>query len=172
MQKYNLRGRSAGAPKRRNYSARHSDVTSTEKSLGFVGVIIAGFFSENLDIVKDCTIKISGYNAHTMDDFNPHQLITLCAVFIGFHVLAVPSFLWAMRHRQFTGREQKEWNLDTEVSPEVPVLPLRPGPLPAKARVMLGILSVLAVMMLGSVLLVLFTALHAAAHPATGVSPF
>jgi hypothetical protein len=162
----------AEAQERRNYLPG-TQTRQTQKGLQVInGVIIAGFFSENLDIVKDCTIKIFGYNAHTMDDFNPHQLITLCAVFIGFHVLAVPSFLWAMRHRQFTGREQKEWNLDTDVSPEAPVLPLRPGPLPAKARVMLGILSVLAVMLLGSVLLVLFTALHAAAHPATGVSPF
>jgi nitrogen fixation-related uncharacterized protein len=106
-----------------------------------------------------------------MDDFNPHQLITLCAVFIGFHVLAVPSFLWAMRHRQFTGREQKEWNMDAE-SPEAPILPLRAAPLPAKARVMLGILSVLAAVMLASIFLVLFVALHATAHPATGASPF
>ena len=42
-----------------------------------------------------------------MDDFNPTQLITLCAVFIGFHVLALPAFIWGMRRRQFAGREQK-----------------------------------------------------------------
>lgn len=106
-----------------------------------------------------------------MDDFNPHQLITLCAVFIGFHVLAVPSFLWAMRHRQFAGREQKEWNLEAE-SPEAPTLPARAVPMPAKARVMLGILSLLAVIMLGAVVLTLVVALSAAAHPATGTPQF
>ena len=106
-----------------------------------------------------------------MDDFNPHQMITLCAVFIGFHVLAVPSFLWAMRHRQFAGREQKEWNLEAE-SPESPTLPLGPAPLPAKARVMLGVLSALAVMLLGAVVLTLVVAMHAAAHPAAGAASF
>ena len=106
-----------------------------------------------------------------MDDFNPRQLITLCAVFIGFHVLAVPSFLWAMRHRQFAGREQKEWNLEAE-SPESPILPAQAAPLPAKARIMLGILSVLAVIMLGAVVLTLVVALNAASHPATGAPQF
>ena len=106
-----------------------------------------------------------------MDDFNPHQMIALCAVFIGFHVLAVPSFLWAMRHRQFAGREQKEWNLEAE-APEAPVLPAQSAPLPAKARVMLGILSVLAVLMLSAVVLTLVVALHAAAHPAAAAPQF
>ena len=106
-----------------------------------------------------------------MDDFNPHQMITLCAVFIGFHVLAVPSFLWAMRHRQFAGREQREWNLDAD-SPEAPTLPAQAAPLPAKARVMLGILSLLAVMLLGAVVLTLIVAMNATAHPAAGASPF
>ncbi len=106
-----------------------------------------------------------------MDDFNPRQLITLCAVFIGFHVLAVPSFLWAMRHRQFAGREQKEWNLEAE-SPEAPILPAQAAPLQAKARVMLAILSVLAVLMLGAVVLTLVVALNAAAHPAAGAPQF
>ncbi|MGI4790514.1 MAG: hypothetical protein ACRYFS_16885 [Janthinobacterium lividum] len=109
-----------------------------------------------------------------MDDFNPSQLITLCAVFIGFHVLAVPAFLWAMRHRQFSGREQKEWNLEHNAAPEMPVvsLPCASGPMPVKARLMFGILGVLGIGMLGSIFLILFTALHAAAHPATGQSPF
>ena len=106
-----------------------------------------------------------------MDDFSPHQLIVLCSVFIGIHLVALPSFLWAMRHRQFSGREQKEWNLDNDVSPEAPIAALPPAPLPAKARLLLGVLSIFALSMLGSVLLVVFTALHAAAHPAAGVIP-
>ena len=57
--------------------------------------------------MKDCTIKIFGYNTRIMDDFSPIQLIILCSVFIGFHLLALPAFLWSMRHRQFLGREQK-----------------------------------------------------------------
>ena len=107
-----------------------------------------------------------------MDDFNPLQLITLCCVFIGFHLVAVPAFLWAMRHRQFSGREQIEWNLETEASPETPLPPMQTGPMPPKARVMLSILGVLGAGMLASIFLILFTALHAAAHPATGKCPF
>ena len=107
-----------------------------------------------------------------MDDFNPLQLITLCGVFIGFHLLAVPAFLWATRHRQFSGREQKEWNLDSGASPEMPLPPIQTGPLPVRARIMLSILGVLGIGMLGSIFLVLFTALHATAHPAPGKSPF
>ena len=127
---------------------------------------------KKFDIVKDCTSKILGYNAAIMDDFNPLQLITLCCVFIGFHLVAVPAFLWAIRHRQFSGREQKEWNLDTGAAPETPLPPVQTGPMPTKARVMLSILSVFAVAMLASILLVLFTALNATAHPATGKCPF
>ena len=104
-----------------------------------------------------------------MDDFNPHQMITLCLVFVGIHVVAIPSFLWAMRHRQFAGREQKEWNLDSGASPEAPIAPLPPAPLPPKARVMLGILSVLAAAMMASVFFVLYVAMHAASHPAAGI---
>ena len=107
-----------------------------------------------------------------MDDFNPHQLIVLCSVFIGIHLVALPSFFWAMRHRQFSGREQKEWNLDNDASPEAPIAPLLPALLPAKARLLLGVLSILAVSMLASVALVLFVATHAAAHPAAGPSPY
>ncbi len=106
-----------------------------------------------------------------MDDFSPHQMITLCLVFVGIHVIAVPSFLWAMKHRQFVGREQKEWNLEAE-SPEAPLLPLGPAPLPTKARVMLGILSILAVLMLGAVVFTLVVALHAVAHPAAASPQF
>ena len=107
-----------------------------------------------------------------MDDFSPLQLIILCSVFIGFHVLALPLFLWAMRHRQFTGREQKEWSLDDGGFPEMPLPPVQSGATPAKARVMLSILCVFAVTMLASIFLVLYTALHATAHPAVGSSPY
>lgn len=117
--------------------------------------------------------QLFGYNAATMDDFTPAQMITLCAVFIGFHVLAVPAFLWAMRHRQFSGREQKEWNMNAD-RPQAPTapLPLHPAPLPVRARVMLGILSLFALAMIGSVFLIIFVAMHAASHPAAGGSPF
>jgi len=136
------------------------------------GTIIAGFSAEKFDIVKHCTSKFLGYNAGTMDDFNPTQLITLCAVFIGFHLLALPFFIWGMRRRQFAGREQKEWNLDSFAAPDAPVDPLKPAPLTPKARIMLGILGVFATGMLASVLLVLYVAMHATAHAATGKSPF
>jgi hypothetical protein len=84
----------------------------------------------------------------------------------------VPAFLWAMRHRQFSGREQIEWNLDTGASPETPLSPVQTGPMPIRARVMLSILSVLGIGMLASIFLVLFVALHATAHPAIGKCPF
>jgi len=107
-----------------------------------------------------------------MDDFNPTQLIILCLVFVGFHVLALPLFIWAMRRRQFAGREQKEWNLDDGAAPDTPVALLSPAPLTRNARVMLTILGVFATGMIGSIFLVLYTALHATAHPAVGKSPF
>ena len=107
-----------------------------------------------------------------MDDFNPLQLITLCLVFVGFHVLAVPLFIWAMRRRQFAGPEQKEWNLNSLVSPDAPIMPLPPAPLPKKARVMLSILGMFATGILASIFLILWTAMHAAPHPAVGRSPF
>ena len=106
-----------------------------------------------------------------MDDFNPTQLITLCAVFIGIHVLALPAFIWGMRRRQFAGREQKEWNLDDAASPDAPVAPVPPAPLTKQARVMLGILSVFAAAMLASVVLVVYVSLHATAHAAVGQIP-
>ena len=106
-----------------------------------------------------------------MDDFNPSQLITLCAVFIGFHVLALPAFIWGMRRRQFAGREQKEWNLDEAASPDAPLAPMPPVPLTKQARVLLGILSVFAAAMLASVVLVVYVSLHATAHAAVGQVP-
>lgn len=107
-----------------------------------------------------------------MDNFNPTQMITLCLIFVGFHALALPPFLWAMRHRQFAGREQKEWNLDSGMSPEMPIADAPAMPLSPKARVLLGILSVVAVTMLASIFLTVFVAMHATAHPATGKCPF
>ena len=107
-----------------------------------------------------------------MDQFNPTQLTILCLVFVGFHVLALPLFIWAMRRRQFVGREQKEWNLDDGSAPDAPVAPLPPTPITPKARVMLAILGVFATGMIGSIFLVLYTAFHATAHPALGKSPF
>lgn len=103
-----------------------------------------------------------------MDDFSPIQLITLCAVFIGFHVLALPAFIWGMRRRQFAGREQKEWNLDEAASPDAPIVQMSAAPLTRQARVMLSILSVFAVAMIASVVLTVYIALHATAHAAVG----
>ncbi len=107
-----------------------------------------------------------------MDDFNPTQLITLCAVFIGFHVLALPAFVWGMRRRQFAGREQKEWNLEDSAAPDTPLAPLPAPPLTKKGRLMLGILSLFAASMLASVAVVVYAAMHAASHAAVGQSPY
>ena len=107
-----------------------------------------------------------------MDDFNPTQLITLCAVFIGFHVLALPAFIWGMRRRQFAGREQKEWNLDEAASPDAPIAPSPPAPLTKQVRVLLAILSVFAAAMLASVVLVVYVALHAAGHVGAVQNPY
>ena len=107
-----------------------------------------------------------------MDDFNPTQLITLCAVFIGFHMLALPAFVWGIQRRQFAGREQKEWNLDDAAAPDAPNAPLMPVPLTRKARVLLGILSVFAVTMAASVFVVVYAALHATAHAAAAQNPY
>lgn len=101
-----------------------------------------------------------------MDDFNPTQLVTLCLVFVGFHVLALPAFVWGIRRRQFAGREQKEWNLDDAAGPDAPIVPLPAAPLTKKARLMLGILSVFAAAMLAAVFWTLYAAIHATAHAA------
>ncbi len=105
-----------------------------------------------------------------MEQFTPPQMITLCLVFVGFHLLALPLFIWAMRRRQFSGREQKEWNLDDALAPDAPVAPLPPAPVTRQARVMLGILGVFAAGMLASIVLILYVAFHA--HPAAGQNPF
>ena len=103
-------------------------------------------------------------------DLSPLQLTALCSVFVGLHLIALPPFLWALRHRQFTGREQREWHLDDAEAPAAP-----PATMPVNARRakwMLGVLGVVALTMLASVFLVLFVALQATAHPATGKCPF
>ncbi len=103
-------------------------------------------------------------------DLSPLQLTALCSVFVGLHLIALPPFLWALRHRQFSGREQKEWPLD---DPEAPLAPPAMTSVNARrARWMLGVLGFLAVTMLASVFLVMFMALQATAHPATGKCPF
>jgi len=103
-------------------------------------------------------------------DTTPTQFIALCAIFIGLHVIALPAFVWALRRGQFRGREQVEWHLDDT---EAPAAPPALAPVTARrARWMLGVLGTLAVLMLASVFLVMFVALSATAHPATGKCPF
>jgi len=103
-------------------------------------------------------------------DLTSTQMITLGLIFVGLHVVALPPFVWALRRGQFRGREQSEWRLD---DPESPAAPPALSPVTARrARWMLGVLGALAVLMLGSVFLVIFVALHATAHPATGKCPF
>ena len=103
-------------------------------------------------------------------DLNPVQLTTLCVIFVGLHLLALPAFVWALRGRQFSGRQQIEWTLDDPEEPSA--LPATVSVMPGRARWMLGVLGTLAVLMLSSVLLVMFVALNATAHPATGKCPF
>lgn len=103
-------------------------------------------------------------------DPSPTQFTALCVIFIGLHVIALPAFVWALRRGQFRGREQAEWHLD---DPESPAAPPATTPITGRrAHWMLGILGTLAVLMLGSVFLIMFVALHATAHPATGKCPF
>ena len=103
-------------------------------------------------------------------DPTPTQFIALCAIFIGVHVVALPAFVWAVRRGQFRGREQREWHLDDSDTLTAP-----PGLSPrnaVKARWMVGVLGTLGVLMIASVFLVMFVALNATAHPATGKCPF
>lgn len=104
-------------------------------------------------------------------EMTPIQIITVCGIFVGFHLLALPAFVWALRSRQFSGAEQKSWSLeDAAESPAAPpaILPISA----ARARWMRATLATLAALMLGSILLILGTALHATGHPATGTCPF
>ena len=103
-------------------------------------------------------------------DLDPTQLTTLLAIFIGIHIVALPSFVWAVRRGQFRGREQREWHVDEAEAPTV--LPAMSPANARRARWMLGILGTMAVIMLSSILLVMFVALNATAHPATGKCPF
>lgn len=103
-------------------------------------------------------------------DLSPTQFTTLCGIFIGLHVIALPSFVWAVRRGQFRGREQREWHLDDAETFDAP--PVMTPSNVRRARWMLGILGTLAVIMLGSVILVMFVAIQATAHPTTGKCPF
>jgi hypothetical protein len=90
----------------------------------------------------------------------------------GFHVLALPALVWGIRRRQFAGREQKEWNLDDAAAPDTPPAPVPPAPMTGKARLMLGILSVVAAAVLGAVVLTVYAAMHAVAPAAVGQNPY
>ena len=79
-------------------------------------------------------------------DMTPAHIITVLCIFTGFHLLALPLFVWAVRHRQFSGPEQKLWSL--EEAPETTAAP--PAHLPVnsrRARWMVGTLGTLAVAM-------------------------
>lgn len=108
-------------------------------------------------------------------DMTPAHIITVLCIFTGFHLLALPLFIWALRHKQFSGAEQKLWSLD-EVPETTEAPPMRLPVSSRRARWMVGTLGTLAVAMLGSILLVLGVALHgtaqATSHPTTGTCPF
>ena len=106
------------------------------------------------------------------DTLNPSQLTTLCLVFFAFHLVALPAFYWAMRHRQFSGAEQCVWAMDDPH--DAPThLPVDMGTA-VKTRWMLAVLLTMATLMLSSIVLTMFVALHAPAHPVTtaGKCPF
>ena len=106
------------------------------------------------------------------DALNPSQLTTLCIVFVAFHVLALPAFYWAMRHKQFSGAEQRSWSLnDSEWQPTRQ----ETAPVNArKVRLMMAVLLTFGVMMFSSIVLTMVIALHAPSHPiaAGGKCPF
>ena len=103
-------------------------------------------------------------------DPSPTQFIALCVIFIGLHVVALPAFVWALRRGQFRGKEQIEWHLDDS---DILTAPPAMTPLNArKARWMIGVLGTLGALLIASVFLVMFVALNATAHPATGKCPF
>ena len=105
------------------------------------------------------------------ESLNPAQITTLCVVFFGFHLLAVPAFWWAMRHRQFSGAEQRVWSLDDgETAPPVPAAPTDTR----RVRWLLGTLMALGMLMLSAIALTMLMAFHAPTHPiaAGGKCPF
>jgi len=106
------------------------------------------------------------------DGLTPDQLTTLCAVFFGFHILALPLFFWALRDRQFSGAEQRVWSLDDQET--LSITQASKPPDPKRVRWMLSILMTFGTLMLSSILLMMVIALHATAHPgsATGKCPF
>ena len=100
-----------------------------------------------------------------MDDgFTPAQLTTLCIIFVGFHLLALPAFFWAMRHRQFTGREQRVWTLDDSAEALPSDSPSYPRD-PCRVRWMLGILVFFGALMLSAIFLTVLMALTVPTHP-------
>lgn len=106
------------------------------------------------------------------DALNSSQLTTLCVVFVAFHLLALPAFYWAMRHKQFSGAEQRAWSLnDADWQPPME----KSAPANAhKVRLMMAVLLTFAVMMFSSIVLTMIVALHAPSHPiaASGKCPF
>jgi len=102
---------------------------------------------------------------------NPSQLTTLCIVFVAFHLLALPAFYWALRQKQFSGSEQREWSLDgSEVAFSDP-----PRPISArKTRAMMAVLMTFGVLTLSSIALTLAAAYRVPAHAAAsgGKCPF
>lgn len=119
--------------------------------------------------MKVCTNKKVGYNGAIME-LNPLQNVALISLFIGLHLIALPAFLWGLRSRQFSGREQSVWTLDDGEVPAAP--PAAVAVSARRARWMVGILAALAVATLGSVILTLVLAMSGGAHPTTGNAPF
>jgi len=98
---------------------------------------------------------------------NPSQLTTLCIVFVAFHLLALPAFYWAVRHKQFSGSEQREWSLDGSDA----AFSDNTRPISArKARAMMAVLMTFGVLTVFSIALTLIVALHAPAHAAASGS--
>ena len=112
-----------------------------------------------------------GYNGSTMSEgFHPTQIIALCGVFVVFHLIALPPFLWAMSRGQFRGKEQWEWTLDDAEAPDA--IPAMTPMTPRRARWMLAVLATLGMLTLSSIVLTLVFAMSAPAHPAVGKCPF
>ena len=100
----------------------------------------------------------------------PIQIIALCVLFMGFHAVAIPAFVWAWRGGQFRGPEQAAWHLDQGEPPDA-LASLTPMT-PRRARLMLGLFITMGVLMLSSVALTIVMASQPAAHSAAGKCPF